>query len=676
MPEQVWCVRTNGGEYTEAFVAGGYSAIGWNDIEELPAAENSGDVEEKLRAAYPEWSSNKIRTAKGEIVRFVFRIETGDIIIAPYADNRVHVGRVLSGKVQVVADEDACHYRHRRPVRWMDEIERSELPDGAQNSLQSRLTVFKVGDNSFWTRPLLWDDFLAQVQAYVATGRLEADELDYKLKIGRTLSQAREAVRTDTEGWQDLVTSGVENNLVFHVNKSKLQDWMKENGDDVRHILLDLWKPERKISERFTRICPHLPMTGPGTHANLVSVLLMGIDTQKFPPFRLRIFNRTYTRAGYDQPPRGADAAALYEHALGFLDHFISEARSRGISIQNRLEAQSVAWAIDQSEGPKEDNDPPATQLSDLASSLYFPDLSFLEEIQFLLDEKRQVIFQGPPGTGKTFVAKAIAEHLAGASDHVTLVQFHPSYAYEDFVEGYRPTILSNGHPGFVLRPGPLKRIATAATENDDSKYFLVIDEINRGNLGKIFGELYYLLEYRDQPIRLQYATEKDEPFRLPRNLYIIGTMNTADRSIALVDLALRRRFSFVDFSVAEEPIQGLLRRWLDENELGHMKWVADIVDRANERLDDRNAAVGPSYFMRKDASGIAQLDDSDVERIWKHNVLPYIEERLFGERDRVGEFAIERLRKEVSGSPSEDNGNGEDGDPSVNENGFEVAGK
>ena len=283
MPEQVWCVRADGGEHTEAFVAGSYAAIGWNDIEDLSAAKNSGDVEEKVRAAYPDKSPDEISSAKGDVVRFVFRINTGDIIVTPYSNNRVHVGRVLRGKIHVVDGDDACHFRHRRRVRWLDDVERWDLPDDAQKSLQSQLTVFRVGGDSSWTRPLLWDDFLAQAEAYIATGRLEADELDYKLEIGRKLSLAREAVRTKADGWEDLVTSGVENNLVHYVNKSKLQDWMKENGDDARHVLWNFWKPEQEFSERFTTICPHLPVSGAGTHANMVSVLLMGIDTQNFP---------------------------------------------------------------------------------------------------------------------------------------------------------------------------------------------------------------------------------------------------------------------------------------------------------------------------------------------------------------------------------------------------------
>ena len=284
----------------------------------------------------------------------------------------------------------------------------------------------------------------------------------------------------------------------------------------------------------------------------------------------------------------------------------------------------------------------PSSHLNELADELHIP-VFFLEEIEALLDDKKQVIFQGPPGTGKTYVAQKLARHLAGSDERVTLVQLHPSYAYEDFVQGFRPT-LKDGQPGFELRDGPLLRAANLARQAPDEKHFLVIDEINRGNLAKVLGELYFLLEYRDKEIRLQYS---DEPFSLPSNLYFIGTMNTADRSIALVDLALRRRFYFVEFHPDDEPVKGVLRRWIGENAPG-MEWVADVVERANVLLqEDRHAAIGPSYFM-KDG-----LDETAVERIWKHSVLSYIEERLFGDDDRIREFDLSALRgPEGSGGP------------------------
>ncbi|MCY4530516.1 MAG: AAA family ATPase [Chloroflexi bacterium] len=294
----------------------------------------------------------------------------------------------------------------------------------------------------------------------------------------------------------------------------------------------------------------------------------------------------------------------------------------------------------------------PDDPLKKLANELHLP-VAFLENIEALLDDKRQLIFQGPPGTGKTYVAQKLANHLAGSKDRVTLVQFHPSYAYEDFVRGFRPKVSEDGQAGFELKDGPLLQAAERAKEESDERHFLIIDEINRGNLAKVFGELYFLLEYRDEEITLQYQRDADEgKFSLPSNLYIIGTMNTADRSIALVDLALRRRFYFVEFHPDEEPVKGVLRRWLEANDMTKVMWVADIVERTNELLkDDRHAAIGPSYFM-KDG-----LDDAIVERIWKHSVLLYIEERRIGGDEVSDKFDLAKLKGSVKASGGSENG-------------------
>ena len=309
----------------------------------------------------------------------------------------------------------------------------------------------------------------------------------------------------------------------------------------------------------------------------------------------------------------------------------------------------------DDREQTTEEGDPSRTEpdLPDLAEEVFLP-VDFLEGIDTLLKDKKQVIFQGPPGTGKTYVAQKLAKCLAGSKERVTLVQFHPSYAYEDFVQGFRPASTGNGQVGFELRDGPLLRAAERARQEPNADHFLVIDEINRGNLAKVFGELYFLLEYRDEAMSLQYS---DKPFSLPRNLYIIGTMNTADRSIALVDLALRRRFYFVEFHPDDEPVRDVLHDWLAVKS-PDMEWVADVVKNVNEKLkDDRHAAIGPSYFM-KDG-----LDRAAVERVWKHGVLPYIEECLFGDNDKIGEFDLKKLMAEAE---SRDNLQADDGGVSI----------
>jgi hypothetical protein len=147
------------------------------------------------------------------------------------------------------------------------------------------------------------------------------------------------------------------------------------------------------------------------------------------------------------------------------------------------------------------------------------------------------------------------------------IVQFHPSYSYEDFVHGYRPVTRADGALAYELKPGPLMRLARQAGEVP-GEHVLLVDEINRGNLPKILGELLYLLEYREDKVVLMYG-EGEARFSLPEDLLIVGTMNTADRSIALIDAAMRRRFHFVPFFPNEWPLEGLLRRWLQRHRPG-----------------------------------------------------------------------------------------------------------
>ena len=506
----------------------------------------------------------------------------------------------------------------------------------------------------------LWDDFVKQAQAYVHSGKLEEEEIDYKLVIGRKFAKAREAALAGRDNWADLLLErGFAHNLIFSIQQAKLRDWLDQSPEGALNALKVLWaEADIPVAERvrsFSALFPASQISGTGTRATVASVLLMGSDVEQFPPFGTMIFGIAYDRTGYRQPETNADEAAVYGHALGFLDRFIDEAAERGLTLRHRLDAQSVVWAIVRGRGdePAVDDDQPSDDgvqpTEDDAPSHYEPDLRalakevllpvhFLEEIDTLLKDKKQVIFQGPPGTGKTYVAQKLANCLAGSKERVTLVQFHPSYAYEDFVQGFRPVQTGNGQAGFELRDGPLLRAAERARQEPNADHLLVIDEINRGNLAKVFGELYFLLEYRDEEISLQYQQDETGKFSLPKNLYIIGTMNTADRSIALVDLALRRRFYFVEFHPDDEPVRSVLREWLAEK-VPAMEWVADVVEDVNEKLkDDRHAAIGPSYFMKED------LDRETVERVWKHSVVPYVEECLFGDSDKIAEFDLNKL--------------------------------
>jgi hypothetical protein len=283
---------------------------------------------------------------------------------------------------------------------------------------------------------------------------------------------------------------------------------------------------------------------------------------------------------------------------------------------------------------PVQDTEERLEGLVSTAAELFLDPPEVLREWANLLLESGQLIFQGPPGTGKTYIARKLAAAVAGDRARIELVQFHPSYSYEDFVEGYRPT----GAGTFSLQPGPIKRLAAKAIERPHERFVLLIDEINRGNLAKVFGELYYLLEYRDEAITLQYS---QEPFRLPPNIFIIGTMNTADRSIALLDMALRRRFRFVDLLPDEPPLKGLLRRFLQQK-APDMVFLADMLDDVNQQLNDPHAAVGPSHFLVRD---IRTLTEEKAETIWNHSILPALADRFFDAPGELKRFGYHQVR-------------------------------
>jgi 5-methylcytosine-specific restriction protein B len=272
-----------------------------------------------------------------------------------------------------------------------------------------------------------------------------------------------------------------------------------------------------------------------------------------------------------------------------------------------------------------------------LAEQLLLP-LNWIQEVMQLLIRRRQLVFYGPPGTGKTYVAQRLAAHVTTDGGTYRLVQFHPSYTYEDFFEGFRPrSSLQGSGVTYELVAGPLREMAEAAADDPANPYVLIIDEINRANLAKVFGELYFLLEYRDQATSLLYSQAED--FTLPTNLFFIGTMNTADRSIALVDPAMRRRFYFVGFFPDREPISSLLERWV--NREGLSTEAAGLLAALNREIADPDFSIGPSYFMDSRIG-----DAGELELIWEHAIMPLLTEHFFGTEVSVEQrFSLASLR-------------------------------
>ncbi|MCW1969779.1 MAG: AAA family ATPase [Anaerolineae bacterium] len=249
------------------------------------------------------------------------------------------------------------------------------------------------------------------------------------------------------------------------------------------------------------------------------------------------------------------------------------------------------------------------------------------------LERKRQAIFYGPPGTGKTFLAQALAKHLVGGGNGlVDMVQFHPAYAYEDFVQGIRPRS-HHGALDYPLTDGAFVRFCKRASKRSGT-CVMIVDEINRANLSRVFGELMYLLEYREKAITLASG----EAFSIPDNVLLIGTMNTADRSIALVDHALRRRFAFISL----QPNYEVLRQYHRPFAAGFdPAGLIAVLQRLNRQINNPHFALGVSFFLRPELR-------HEIESIWRSEIEPYLEEYFFDQPDRLDDFRWERVRGEI----------------------------
>ena len=302
-------------------------------------------------------------------------------------------------------------------------------------------------------------------------------------------------------------------------------------------------------------------------------------------------------------------------------------------NIKNLPELSEAAWKYGGNPPPPPPPKEPYTK-DNFLQEVYITDKEY-DKLEKLIKDKKNIILQGSAGVGKSYAAKRLAYSIIGEKDNerVKMIQFHQSYSYEDFIMGYRP---KNETDGFELKEGVFYKFCKEAEmdENKENKYFLIIDEINRGNISKIFGELFMLIENdkRGEEYALELVYKDDKKFFVPENLYIIGLMNTADRSLAMLDYALRRRFAFYDMKPAFESEQFKeYQKNLKNSKFDNLiKKVEELNEVIKEDLGE-GFCIGHSYFCNLETVEIDKLS-----LIIEFELIPLLKEYWFDDKEKV----------------------------------------
>lgn len=694
---KVWMVRGGREESAvELFLSERRVGIGFNmDRADLSEISNRAEIESAYRNANKEASSSRVGQNVGQIKTFVLDMKVGDYVIMPVGGH-VRYGAVTSRPYH---DPDVI-YENNRSVAWYE----APIPRERLSQLPPRRTVSEVKDQLLeefwsWVRPSSRSEFQMPEDSWVP----------FHLEVGRKLMEGewwlpekREALDDMIEQvrWSDPdeVSDDYEHirwtpdpysfYLSFNMRTDgtkRLQGYRKVQelldidanvpdadhrvrglgthyrftnapGDDDIDALWDFFRfvirfdpaegaGDAEFVEKYDRV---IEVNGfVGQWDSTLSYWLYWIDPRKY----------LLTRRLHRQELGLAEELGLPEHISGgqpYLEALRatrSFAASKGMSLLdiNRDTTTPEMLGLDSIEGLTIK----AYTIDDMVDD---DDLFFepgeLRRMHSRFEDKKNLILQGPPGVGKTFVLRRLAYALMGeqVDGRIRNVQFHQSYSYEEFVQGYRPSTSPKDQLIFKLQDGTFKELCDEARkkENEGKKFVMVIDEINRGNLSRVFGELLSMIEKDKRGDQFQVRLAGGNEFSVPENVYILGTMNLADRSLAGMDYAMRRRFAFVTLEPQfgkDEFLAWLKRKkvpeWMITRINDRMKQLNEEI--AEDRSLGRNFAVGHSYFC-----DIADGGESDWDRwyreIVKTEIQPLLEEYWFDDPKKAETQVKENL--------------------------------
>jgi len=565
----------------------GFIAMGWDDIGDVSRLSKS-EFESKrsiLDSQYEGWSKAGLE----QLWKFAHNIKKGDRIVANRGTATVlGIGTVV-GPYYFVNDED---FGHRLPVKW-DDLKPRLVKEGGW-----RRTLIELDREKF--ERILNSTFSPQIQL----SKLDEPELSRSYWI-------------------------FQSNPKYYDLEKNLEGIKEEDLDNFN------WTVNQYANQIQTGDVAYLWTSG--KDAGILAVATVISDPYYMSEVDEEFISNKKKEEGTQQwvdlridyiLPEKIRRDDLIDHPI--LGSMQIIRRPQGTNFIVTKEEAEALNALIYDEMPYENE---VYSLLQLAEDTGF-DLETLERWVRAIKRKGQAVLYGPPGTGKTYVAEHLAKHLIGGGDgFADLVQFHPAYAYEDFIQGIRPQSDDDGGLRYPLVPGRFLEFCERA-DSRSGTCVLIIDEINRANLSQVFGELMYLLEYRDRSIPLAGGGY----LRIPDNVLIIGTMNTADRSIALVDHALRRRFAFLRL----QPNHDVLRSYHQNRDTGFaVEGLIGVLRRLNTQINDSHFEVGISFFLREDLA-------EEIEDVWKMEIEPYLDEYFFDRPEKVDDFRWDEVKREI----------------------------
>lgn len=597
---QYWTLSTGtGGERWEEFYEQGIAAIGWDETSDLRQFNNKDEIRNKIQELWPGDSSKKNDTHA--CWQFVHDVEKGDIIFAKQGLAKLLGYGVVEGDYEF--DATRTHYKHVRKVKWLAKGE-WEMPE------ESKMAVKTLTDIT------PYQNFVKLIAGKVGLKMVAEPESDNAAPTPPpSTGVAYWWLNANPKIWnfEDTLVGDKQTYTSHNEKGNKRQKYRYFQEVKPGDLIIGYVTSPHKEVVAVCKITKGLHQTGNGEE----------IEFEKIEQLAKPI--------SYETLQANPDLATS-EPLINNQGSLFKLTEQEYDIIRNLIDETNIAASIK----VETYNKTKAMKGLFLAESLF-------DEILAALMEKKNVVLQGAPGVGKTYIARRLAYALIGSNDpqRFEVIQFHQSYSYEDFIQGFRPT--PKGH--FDLKYGIFHQFCRRAQRDEKQSYVFIIDEINRGNLSKIFGELMMLIESdkrgKEHAIPLTYSQDADEKFYIPENLHLIGMMNTADRSLAMVDYALRRRFRFITLrpEFSSEAFRAFLAEYGAEPEL-----VNKIIARMNAlneviAADAKNLGpgyqIGHSYFCPR--NGI-KPDDDWYRRVIESEIVPLIQEYWFDNEQKVKE--------------------------------------